>query len=375
VIDGDVKNYSAILVDTSIFDSNGLRLAKGLLGKLSQFKRSPIEYLFPDVIKNEVKKHLEEKIKVSKAGLEKALNDAGDYLFFEGIELDKAKAILIEGKEIEGLSEKMILQFIKDTGALILETGRYVTVSELLSSYFLNKPPFAESGKKKHEFPDAIVLFAVESWAKSNNGIRVLAVAKDNDWKAYCDKSKFIDYTEDLSNALSLFNKVNAPYEFIKKLEAALEKKDAAFFISGVESKLYDVFDGFTPDQEADSYLYWEPEGCYGWFNEFEFIDNKFQVIEIDEENIVIGTTAKIKVEAEGEFSLSMYDSIDKDHIYMGGITANATEEFESELLITIVGDLNDDLSKLVIDKVEVVNPISSIDFGMIEPDYYDEYE
>ena len=51
--------YGAILVDTSIFDRNGLRLEKGLLGKMAQFKKSPIEFLLPDVIKNEVKSHLE----------------------------------------------------------------------------------------------------------------------------------------------------------------------------------------------------------------------------------------------------------------------------------------------------------------------------
>lgn len=65
-----IKEYGAILVDTSIFDGNGLRLEKGLLGKLSQFKRSPIVYLFPDVIKSEVKNHLENKIKISRAALE-----------------------------------------------------------------------------------------------------------------------------------------------------------------------------------------------------------------------------------------------------------------------------------------------------------------
>jgi hypothetical protein len=45
------EEYGAILVDTSIFDAHGLKLEKGLLGKLSQFKDSDIDYLLPDVIK------------------------------------------------------------------------------------------------------------------------------------------------------------------------------------------------------------------------------------------------------------------------------------------------------------------------------------
>ena len=66
-----VKAYDAILIDTSIFDGNGLRLEKGLLAKLSQFRKSPIELVFPDVIKNEVQSHLEKKIKVARSALEK----------------------------------------------------------------------------------------------------------------------------------------------------------------------------------------------------------------------------------------------------------------------------------------------------------------
>ena len=54
------QEYEALLIDTSIFDGNGLRLEKGLLGKLNQFKRSPVVFLLPDVIptltwKSEVK--------------------------------------------------------------------------------------------------------------------------------------------------------------------------------------------------------------------------------------------------------------------------------------------------------------------------------
>ncbi|MCU7803188.1 MAG: DUF4935 domain-containing protein [Candidatus Thiodiazotropha sp. (ex Lucinoma borealis)] len=71
----DVENeYGAVLVDTSIFDGNGLRLEKGLIEILAQFKKSPIKFILPDVIKKEVQSHLESKIKVSRAALGKVLN-------------------------------------------------------------------------------------------------------------------------------------------------------------------------------------------------------------------------------------------------------------------------------------------------------------
>ncbi|MGV6477705.1 PIN domain-containing protein [Azotobacter vinelandii] len=365
------EKYGAILVDTSIFDAHALKLEKGLLGKLSQFKKSPIEYLLPDVIKNEVKSHLESKIKVSRSALEKALNDAGDHLFFEGSELNDAKKILIDSKEIEGLAESRLEKFIESTGALVLEAGNYVSVSELLSKYFSNKPPFAETGKKKNEFPDAIVLMAVEAWAEKND-VSVLVVAKDGDWQKYCESSERIDYQEDLSRGLEYFNRTNAPYALLANLEAALSSGAAGDFLSAVGSGLESVFDGFTPDQEADSHLYWEPEGSRGWFKEFELLDHEFRIIDKGDDWVVLEALANITVEAEGEFSLSVYDSVDKDHVYMGGVTATATEEFESEILITISGNLDGPINELTIDEVEVVNPIKSIHFGTIEPDYGD---
>ncbi|OBU24943.1 hypothetical protein C0Z01_14095 [Photobacterium kishitanii] len=367
------REYGAILVDTSIFDANGLRLEKGLLGKLYQFKESNIEYLFPDVIKNEVQNHLEQKVKASRSILEKALNDAGDHLFFEGSELNDAKSLLIDSKEITGIAQSRIDNFIFNSGALVLECGDYVSVSDLLQQYFQNEPPFAATGKKKYEFPDAIILMAVDGWAK-DNGVNVLAVAKDSDWENYCKKSEYIDYTEDFSDALSCFNKVTAPFAFLSTLTEACDNSGADEFIEKVRDKVAASFDGFTPDQEADSFLYWEPDGCNGWMSDFELADSNFKIVAHDEDYIVLEVSANITVEVEGEFSLYQYDTIDHDNVSIGSVTAKAEEQFTSPILITILGDLTGELSDLDIDDVEVVDSINSIDFGSIEPDY-DDYD
>nr|WP_320127118.1 PIN domain-containing protein [uncultured Shewanella sp.] len=375
MVSGENEEYGAILVDTSIFDAHGLKLEKGLLGKLSQFKDSEIDYLLPDVIKGEVKSHLEQRVKSARASLEKALNDAGDHLFFEGSELNDAKSILIDSNEIEGLATNRVDKFIDNTGALVLECGDYVSVSELLQQYFQNKPPFAEAGKKKNEFPDAIVLLATEAWAKENS-IRVLAVARDGDWENYCKKSDSIDFTEDLSYALSKFNKATAPFAFLSLLVEKLkdeDDEDAADFVEKIRIGVESYFDGFTPDQEADSFHYWEPDGCHGWLSNFELADHDFKVVDHAEDYIVLEVRANITVGVEGEFSLSQYDSIDRDHLYMGSVTATVEKEFTSEVLVTVYGDLTGSLSDLNVEDVEVVNPITSVDFGTLEPDYGDD--
>ncbi|MGA4440624.1 PIN domain-containing protein [Psychrobacter pocilloporae] len=370
------KQYGAILVDTCIFDKNGLRLEKGLLGKLNQFKDSEIHYLLPDVIKSEVRNHLESKVKSARASLEKALNDAGDHLFFDGSELNHAKSVLIDSNEIKGVAENRINKFILSTGALVLDCGKYVSVSELLQQYFQNKAPFAETGKKKNEFPDAIVLLATEAWAKEND-LQVLAVGRDGDWKEYCEMSDNIDYIEDFADALSKFNKETAHFAFLSLLTSQLEQEnsiDAADFLQRIRSSLEVVLDGFTPDQEADSSHYWEPDGCHGWLSDFELASHDFKIVDHAEDYVVLEMNAVISVKVEGEFSLSHYDSIDRDSVGLGGIVTTAEEQFESAILVTICGDLNGDLSDVDIEDVEVVDPITSIDFGTLEPDYgYDE--
>ena len=365
------KEYEAILVDTSIFDRYGLRLEKGLLGKLSQFKESDIDYLLPDVIKGEIKSHLEKKVKSSRASLEKALNDAEDHLFFDASKLNSAKSTLIDSREIEDIVANRIDNFIANTGAIVLECGNYISITNLLDKYFQNDPPFAETGNKKSEFPDAIVLLATEAWAKEE-GIQVLAVASDKDWKNYCDTSTNIDYIEDLAEALSKFNKETAPFTFLSLLISQLEQKEdsAIDFVERIHSNLEIYFDGFTPDQEADSYHHWEPDGCHGWLTDFELANYNFKIVDHAENYVVLEMNASISVEVEGEFSLSHYDSIDRDYVGIGGVTTTTEAQFNTEILVTICGDLNGDLSDLEIKEVEVVNPITSVDFGTLEPDY-----
>lgn len=363
--------YEALLIDTSIFDGNGLRLEKGLLGKLNQFERSPVIFLMPDVICGEVRSHLEQKIRASRSALEKSINEAGDHIFFDGNTLTDAKSLLLESKEIEGLAESRLDDFVKNTGALVLECGEYLDVSSLLKKYFASEAPFSDSAKKKNEFPDAIVLMAVDEWAR-RNGKSVLAIAKDDDWSRYCASSENIECIDDLSDGLALFNKANAPYAFLSKLESALENETAQKFLDGVEERLRADLDGFTPDQDAESYLYWEPEGSNGWLKSFYLTSNELRIIESDEEYIVIECEAAITVEAEGEFSLSVHDSIDRDYVSMGSVTATAEEEFESDILITIVGDLEGPIEDLSVEQVEIVSPIKCIHFGTLEPDLGD---
>lgn len=363
------EKFTAILLDTSIYDQYGLKLEKGLLGKLSQFSRTSTTFLIPDVIYNEVKSHLERKIRTSRGSLEKALEEAGDHLFFDGSELNDAKKTLIESKEVEGLGKSRLERFVAVTDAEVLTTGDYVSVPDLLKRYFSSEAPFADTGKKKNEFPDAITLMAVQAWAKENDE-NVLAVARDEDWQRFCIDADNLHFESDLSKALAYFNEETAPYELVDNLQKALDEGQADKFLHDVAVHLESTFDGFSPEQEADSYLYWESDGCSGGFEDFEFSDNHFTVIDKDEDWVVLEADAEISLYAEGDFSLSVYDSFDKDHVYIGEVTKRAEETYTSRILITISGDLSGPIDDLTIEDVEVIERPTSMDFGELELEY-----
>lgn len=365
------KEYDAILVDTSIFDRNGLRLEKGLLGKLNQFKDSNIYYLLPDVIEGEIKSHLEKKVKSSRASLEKAISDADDHLFFDGSELNDARPIVIDDDKIGRVAENRLNKFIANTGALVLECGNYVSITKLLKQYFQSEPPFSETGDKKSEFPDAIVLLATEAWAREKN-IQVLAVAGDRDWKNYCEISTHIDFTDDFANALSQFNKATAPFAFLSLLAQAIKSNDskANIFVNKISNEIRGYFYDFIPEIEANSSHHWEEYCSHGWLTNFELANQDFKIIDHDKDYVVLEVNANFEVRVEGDFSLAHYDSIDRDYVPLKTITRIVDKKFTSEILITVRGDLTGDLAGLEIEEIEVVNPLALVDFGALELNY-----
>lgn len=72
--------------------------------------------------------------------------------------------------------------------------------------YFLHQAPFKETGNKKNEFPDAIALLSLQSWAEENNK-KLLAVSSDKDWIDFSIHKDHIDVIDDLAKAMDILNK------------------------------------------------------------------------------------------------------------------------------------------------------------------------
>lgn len=370
--------FGAITLDTSIFEAQGLKLESGLLKQLEQFRDSSTRLIISEIVKEEVLSHLTEKAKDARRDVEKSLKQAKDYWQVEEGKIEDIKKSVFSGREAQEIATERFARFMESTSLEIVEAQDYLIVSELIQKYFRAEPPFSETGKKKNEFPDAIALISLETWA-SKNKTNIIVVTSDNDWKNFCKSSERLCANDDLAIALGLFQLQDADdvcrYLSEKYELGVLENVKEA--ISNALECIYD-FD-FDTYLEAESSYSYEEE-----ITEIEVSGFKFKLLEspniifrpvnFDDDSLTVESRLSVNVNVECSFSFSVYDSIDKDDVGIGGNTVNTQADLEVEILITFVGDFNKVGAEVEVDDVEIeIKPPASINFGFVDPDWGDE--
>jgi hypothetical protein len=365
--------YDAITVDAEIVKHNGFRFDGGLLAQLKQFVGGPTEVIISSVVVSEVLKHLTEKTRSAKDSLEVAHKKAVDF----GLKMRGDLAFVEPAPDERALAKKRLEQFCEEIGAHLLAEDN-VPMRDLVRLYFTQAPPFSGAGKKKVEFPDAIALLSLDAWARTNNK-RILAVSGDKDWAAYAEKSERIDVVSELSDALAMFQEhAEEAREILQKLltdiQGGRREQLKAQFVSGLTEAVSDY--GYAVYAEADSAYQFEGGEVeltlldYALLRENE--EYVFDVVQAGPRKIVARIDLELEVNAQASFSLSVYDSIDKDYVPMGSAGAGTEDSFEGAALITFEGDF--DSENVEIGAVELVAGPSSIDFGHVEPDRRDDY-
>lgn len=196
----------AITFDTSNFYANGKSLAGPLFKQLEQFKEEGSLNLFvSSVVLAEMKQDL---IEVHTQRLEKlkGLQKLAKQYLADRIDLEELAAGLGSLPMAHDWAQAEIDEFMESTGAMELGVED-IELENILSRYFSAEPPFAESGDKKAEFPDAIALESLEALV-ANHGAGMLVVSMDDDWARYCEAapSKDLHHVKSLETALDIVN-------------------------------------------------------------------------------------------------------------------------------------------------------------------------
>lgn len=187
-----------------------------------------------------------------------------------------------------------------------------------------------------------------------------------------------IDCYGDLSQALDDFNRTHIPFTLVSKLEKSIGDQTCVSFISQLSTYLSTAFDYVDVIQDADSGFFWEPDGCTVKFVELNSVHDELGFIRSEDSYIVVEATVNVTLSIDGLFSLSVFDSIDRDYVSMGSVERNVETSFDLQVLITLIGDFGeaeDDINALEIEDVELIGGLPTIHFGDLELDYEPDYE
>lgn len=363
LITDEPEKYGALSIDTQTIQKEGFRFDRGALSLLKQFRGSSIQVVLTSIVVNETTSHLEEAIRAARSSLRKAVTDADRLLpplpsLIATEDLDK-----IEPREAAAAKFNA---YLKSVEAEVIGADQ-ASLADIERRYFQTLPPFAGIRDKKHEFPDAIALSALENWAKAN-GKRVLAVSEDKGWSSY--GSDLIRVVASISEALGILQEdpEHRANLFVKArlAELPLQKLHlhAAEFARLLEEAVSAIDFDITAESDMNFEIYYPVVKLKG----YTFSDN-FTLVKISDDEIVAELEATLIVEVLAEVSFSVHDSIDKDEVPMGELVATREHEIDDlQLLVTFVGDFS--AEDWEISEVEISTISKTIDIGYVEPDW-----
>ncbi|QLE53974.1 hypothetical protein FD724_39865 (plasmid) [Nostoc sp. C057] len=369
------QEIQAISLDTSIFKAEGLKLESGLLKQLGQFSDTSIKVIISEVVKNELLNHLEEIPKSLYTDIDNLLKDAKTYCQFEG-DIDLVKASIFQGRKPEEIAYERLENFIETICIEIIQVQGNVEVSELLNKYFKNESPFAGTGKKKNEFPDAMALMSLESWAEKNMK-KVLVISRDNDWKLYCTHSQNLVFVESLSKCFELFQEVK-PYNICRQLSEKYYQGELDFIKKAITRTLENQLIDFNIHIEANSSYQYEDEitDVIHDGNEFKIIKKPniiFRPITFDNNTLIVEAELSVDITIECNFYFTVWDSIDDEDVGIGANTINRQEKLDVTVLVTLIDESGNFDEDVEVDEVEIITRKIKIDFDYIEPDWRDQ--
>ena len=369
--------YDAITLDTSIFRGSGYKFHSGLLAQLKQFGHGPARLVLSEIVTREVYKHLcDETTKVRNDFLKSLKRSVEVGLVQqEHIEAPDSIVELAKSTDPNDLAESIFEEFIEKCNAEVIPITN-IDIQTLVDMYFEPSAPFEPTGKKKREFPDAIALLSIEEWAKANNK-KILAVSKDSGWKRYGEISNNIDVDDDLSSALSRFQKdAEVASSFVAEIVSDMSHGKLRGLYIDIEKYLSDKIPTIDFDIYGSSDFYAEPEGPV----DVELVDVEFSrfVKSYDIALVHCGPkriTAKIglylTVNATAEFSIWIDGDLDSYHSSVVAHSKSTDAELTASVLVTFEGDFAaQEMSDLEVTEVGLLDITRAIDFGDIVPSF-----
>lgn len=230
---------NCILIDTNAFDAKQNdfdgRFDPIIPSLLKVIKTSGLTLLSHPVLLGETKRHIlgneDKSFEKRSDNAIAAIKKHRDIL--KQISLDPEEIVrTIQRLGLSNLEYDAFVKFFSDAIQL-----PYGNAEKVFADYFSAKPPFAESGDKKREFPDAFAINALFNYLDENPGLTALVVTNDDDWKQALKSNKRIVICDNIDNAINLLHgqltQVNEILDFnYASIESLLEIEEDKFWFT-----------------------------------------------------------------------------------------------------------------------------------------------
>lgn len=352
----------AISVDTCIYQQHGFRLESGQLRHLEQFSGTAGVVVMSDVVQHEVLAHMVTEAVKAKSKLKGALEDVRDHWPTAAGAPTPSDILGTETAEV--VTAGRLDAFLWRCGGEVINASGRVDIADVMKRYFQPSVPFERSGDKKHEFPDAVALIALESWAEEHNK-PVLLVSNDKGWQAFAEASDRLCCVAELDEALELIQKRDATRtQLVDHVTALLEAEAESW--DGLR-ELASLLNSTIWVEDASAMFDYDVDLQVD-VTEVKFVDDPMlgSLRAIDYSNGALTVIGKFEATASVE---ATFDFV-MDGVHLGGCVVSEDKTVNFEALITFEEPGGDKLQAV---DIELVRRMHKLDFGHVEPDYSDE--
>ena len=267
----------------------------------------------------------------------------------------------------EAFAEAFFDVFSGETEPEIVKVEGLVSHNEVIRRYFATEPPFSKKEAKKSEFPDALALLSLESWATANKTF-VLLVSADGDWRKFAEQSGCLMVVSELGTALDHFNVSSEVRKTVGRALELLREAGAPNMHDEMERAIELFLEQFDLEIEAYASMEYEIDNIEPSLQHWAVdADVSPQILYVSAEIIDFTLSVTANVSFEGTFSYYVHDSVDRDYVSLG------TDRHETKMAITIPLTLSmqrEIEEKPIVERIEITPIRVVIDFGSIDPDW-----
>ena len=308
----------SVFLDTNIFIACKYNISEdSQLGILLRYiKAGKIKLFLSNIVKREVEAHICEDAESAVNYFEKALKDAKKCIAEKSLaETSLRLCFDLPTREcVKGELKTKFEEYLLDCNAIILD-NQGITCDAILNDYFSGVAPFENREKKKHEFPDAIMVAKLKE--EFPEGKTLWVISDDDGFKEALRCNSQFHCISRLQELYNLINKNDQIYQEIEKYFSSNMDQIHLIILKELEASDIEV-DGTDCDRKGSI------EGFD--YNETDILQFSNLEVQLDSVDEISESDAIVTVRCSAHFSVygscddfdsGIWDSEDKEYVFV----------------------------------------------------------